>query len=100
MAGLESDFERSKVREPPSRQDAKAFELTAAEDFVARQIVDAAVAVHTTLGPGLLESVYEQCLTCKLGARGLSVERQVAVPVTYRQIRIDRGEQVTDCGNS
>ncbi len=47
--------------------------------------------VHRTLGPGLLESVYEQCLACELGVRGLSVQRQVAVPVLYRDIRINAG---------
>ncbi len=60
-------------------------------DSVARQIVDAAVTVHRYLGPGLLESVYEQCLASELGVRGLSVTRQVAVPVVYRDVRVDAG---------
>jgi GxxExxY protein len=60
-------------------------------DAVARQIVDSAFAVHRSLGPGLLESVYEQCLGCELTARGVVVERQVAVPVVYRNMRIDAG---------
>ena len=74
-----------------NRQGAKRIEPTDAENRIARQIVDAAFVVHRTLGPGLLESVYEQCLACELGVRGLSVERQVTAPVIYRNIRIDAG---------
>ncbi len=58
---------------------------------VATQIVDAALKVHSTLGPGLLESVYEACLVHELERRGLSVRRQVAVPITYEDLRIDAG---------
>jgi GxxExxY protein len=60
-------------------------------DSTARQIVDSAFAVHKTLGPGLLESVYEQCLGYELAVRQLAVERQVFVPVIYRDMRIDAG---------
>ncbi len=58
-------------------------------------VVDAAFAVHTTLGPGLLESVYEECLIIELIERGLVVESQVLLPINYkgrplkRQLRID-----------
>ncbi len=60
-------------------------------DAVARQIVDAAFKVHSTLGPGLLESVYEVCLAYELGKRGLKVERQVELPVRYDNIALDCG---------
>jgi GxxExxY protein len=60
-------------------------------DPVAREIVDAAFAVHTTLGPGLLESVYQQCLACELEAREIPLQRQVALPVRYQNIQIDAG---------
>lgn len=60
-------------------------------DEVARQIVDAAFAVHKALGPGLLESVYEVCLGHELNKRGLRVERQVLVPVVYDGMRLDAG---------
>ena len=53
--------------------------------------MDAAFAVHRELGPGLLESVYEHCLAQDLIRAGLHVDRQVAVPVTYRDERIDAG---------
>ena len=61
------------------------------ENGVARQIVDAAYRVHTTLGPGLLESVYEAALTYELEKRELHVSRQPAIPVVYEQVRIQTG---------
>jgi GxxExxY protein len=58
------------------------------------QVIGAAIEVHRTLGPGLLESVYEACLVWELGARGLPVERQVAVPVQYKGVALDCGYRV------
>ncbi len=60
-------------------------------DGIARQVVDSAHAVHRALGPGLLESVYEVCLLHELAKRGLKVNRQVAVPITYDHVRLDAG---------
>jgi GxxExxY protein len=77
--------------EPPRRKDAKAVEPSKEHDRLAHRIVDSAFAVHRALGPGLLESVYEQCLVCELASRGIPVQRQIAVPVVYRGIRIDFG---------
>ncbi|MGH8759426.1 MAG: GxxExxY protein, partial [Burkholderiales bacterium] len=56
-----------------------------------RTIVDAAFRVHTTLGPGLLESVYEQCLCHELRKRNVRFEAQVNLPVIYDDMRIDSG---------
>ena len=61
------------------------------ENEIAREIVDAAYKIHTTLGPGLLESVYETVLSAELRKRGLSVERQQAIPVVYEGERVDLG---------
>ena len=61
------------------------------ENRVAREIVDAACAVHVGLGPGLLESVYELALAYELGTRGLSVRRQVSIPVRYKGVRLEDG---------
>ena len=58
---------------------------------VATQIVDAAFSVHSTLGPGLLESVYEQCLAFELSERGLRFERQLVLPIKYKEHEIDSG---------
>ena len=54
-------------------------------------IVDAGLKVHRALGPGLLESVYEQCLAHELAGRGVAVQRQVTLPVMYDGLRIDAG---------
>ena len=54
-------------------------------------IVDAAYKVHTTLGPGLLESVYEAAMAYELRKRGLSVVRQVVIPVVYEEVRLEEG---------
>jgi GxxExxY protein len=58
-------------------------------DAVARQVVDAAIEVHRTLGPGLTEPVYEVCLCYELSKRGLSFVTQHPVPVIYKGIRLD-----------
>jgi GxxExxY protein len=63
------------------------------ENDVAKQIVDAAYRVHTSLGPGLLESAYEAVLAFELENRNLRVARQQAVPVLYHDIRIEIGFQ-------
>jgi GxxExxY protein len=61
------------------------------ENEISKQIVDAAFKIHTKLGPGLLESVYEAVLAYELGKRGLRVERQKGVPVVYEEVRLDEG---------
>lgn len=63
-------------------------------DQVTGSIVDAAMKVHTTLGPGLLESVYEKCLKHELIKRGLRVESQIWVPVIYDGVEIEGGYKI------
>ena len=58
------------------------------EDEVAKIIVDASYSIHTGLGPGLLESVYEACLCHELARRGIPFRRQVAVPIIYDGVRL------------
>jgi GxxExxY protein len=53
------------------------------------QIIGAAIEVHRVLGPGLLESAYEACMYYQLVTRGLSVERQKALPLVYGDVRLD-----------
>ena len=76
-----------------NRQDAKTprEERGGELDVLARVVVDAAFAVHTALGPGLLEGVYEVCLAHELTKRGVRVERQVALPVIYDGVKIEAG---------
>ena len=59
------------------------------ENEIAKQILDAAFLAHTKLGPGLLESVYEVIIAYELKKRGLTAERQKAMPIIYDDIRFD-----------
>ena len=59
------------------------------ENEVGRIVVDAAIAVHRALGPGLLETVYEVALSHELQQRGLEVERQVPIPIEYLGVKFD-----------
>ena len=61
---------------------------------ISGHVVDAAMRVHSALGPGLLESVYEMCLAYELRDRGLDVSQQVELPVTYRGVRIEVGYRI------
>ena len=61
------------------------------ENQIAKIVVNSAYAVHTALGPGLLETVYEIVLAHELRKQGLSVDRQVAIPIFYDGIRFDEG---------
>ncbi len=61
---------------------------------VSGEIIDSALAVHRTLGPGLLENVYEACLAYELTKRNLRVSRQVEVPVIYDGVRLDVGFRI------
>ena len=63
-------------------------------DLIGTQVVDPAFKVHTRLGPGLLESVYERCLKRELEKRGLRVRRQVTVPIEYDGEIIDDGLRI------
>jgi GxxExxY protein len=58
---------------------------------IARNIVHCAIKVHKTLGPGLLESVYQRCLAYELEKLGLEVALEVMLPVTYESVKIDMG---------
>ena len=58
---------------------------------ITEAIIGAAIEVHRLLGPGLLESTYEECLCHELSLRGLAFERQVALPVLYKGVKLDCG---------
>ena len=64
------------------------------ENELTREIIGAAIQVHRALGPGLLESVYEECLAYELAQRLIPFERQKAVPVTYRDVHLDCGFRI------
>ncbi|HVP48967.1 MAG TPA: GxxExxY protein [Bryobacteraceae bacterium] len=69
------------------RRDAE----TPREDKVTDKIIGAAIEIHRVLGPGLLESAYEECLCYELSQRQLPFRRQVALPVTYKGIKLACG---------
>lgn len=64
------------------------------ENQIATAILDAAFKIHRTLGPGLLESVYQATLEFELQNRGFGVARQVGLPVHYEEIKLDIGFRV------
>jgi GxxExxY protein len=61
------------------------------ENEIAKIVVDLCVKIHKTLGPGLLESVYEAALVYELKKLGIHVENQLGIPVTYDKINMDVG---------
>ena len=70
----------------------KSYEPIPAEtERIANAVVDAAMKVHRTLGPGLLESVYEACLCYELEQRGIPFKAQISLPVVYEDVRLDAG---------
>lgn len=61
------------------------------EEAISKRILDAAMKVHTALGSGLLESVYEACLEHELSKQGLDVKKQLPMPVRYEGVSLDIG---------
>src|SRR5665213_266027 len=61
---------------------------------ITREIIGAAIEVHKRLGPGLLESVYEECLLHELHIRNLKVDRQKGLPVVYKEVKRDCGHRL------
>jgi GxxExxY protein len=82
---------------PPRHKDTKASRLESREalpaalDQIGKAIVDSAFRVHSELGPGLLESIYESCLVHEIGKRGIPIKRQAAIPIVYDGVSFDGG---------
>jgi len=64
------------------------------DNEITHEIIGAAIEVHRLLGPGLLESAYEECLAKELALRKLSVERQKPVPVVYKDVKLECGYRI------
>jgi GxxExxY protein len=64
------------------------------DNHITGQIIDAAFKIHTRLGPGLFESVYEAVLAYELERRGLRLRKQQALPVVYEAVRLARGYRI------
>jgi len=65
--------------------------LPAEVEKVGKAVLDAAYKVHTALGPGLMETVYEACLAYEIQDSGLAVVTQPALPVIYHEVKVDAG---------
>ena len=61
------------------------------KDPLTRKVIGLAIEVHRRLGPGLLESAYEECLCWEMKQADLNVQRQVALPITYKDVKLDAG---------
>ena len=64
------------------------------ENELSELIIGAAIKVHKNLGPGLLESAYEECLYYELNKNGLSVEKQKPMPLTYDDVKLEVGYRI------
>ena len=64
------------------------------EDEISRIVFDSALKVHKTLGPGLLESSYEECLFYELKKTGLKVEKQKPLPLIYEEVKLEVGYRI------
>jgi len=70
---------------------SQLIELPRRTEELATELVDAAYSVHSELGPGLLESIYERCLCHELSLRGIEFEQQVVLPIAYKDLMIEGG---------
>ncbi len=66
----------------------------AQRDALTEKVIGLAIEVHRALGPGLLESVYEECLCFELRQAGISFRRQVPLPVLYKEVRLEIGYRI------
>ena len=64
------------------------------ENEISRVVFDCALKVHKSLGPGLLESAYEECLFYELKKSGLSVEKQKPLPLVYEEVKLEVGYRI------
>ena len=76
-----------KVNNISSKRESPINQLT-------EKVIGAAITVHKQLGPGLLESVYEECLAYELSLNNLFFQRQLAIPVSYKDVRLDCGFRI------
>jgi GxxExxY protein len=75
-------------------QKSRLIPLPSQTEEIAKAILDSAFQIHTTLGPGLLESVYEACLIHELKMRRIEVKSQISLPVIYKGMKVDSGFRI------
>lgn len=64
------------------------------KDKLTEKIIGAAIEVHKTLGPGLLESAYQECLFSELTSQGLYVQKEIPLPIIYKNLKLDHGYRI------
>ncbi len=64
------------------------------ENEISHTIIGCAIEVHKQLGPGLLESAYQECLYYELVNKGLKVEKEKALPIVYKEVKLDHGYRI------
>jgi GxxExxY protein len=79
------------TEETPSALKKQYDPIPARTEEVAKIILDGAFKVHSVLGPGLQESVYETCLVHELKSKCIQIQNQLTLPITYEGIRVDSG---------
>ena len=70
------------------------LELSEELNALSYKVIGLAIEVHRELGPGLLESAYQACLYYELKKAGLKVEREISLPITYKEIKLDQGYRI------
>jgi GxxExxY protein len=88
------DEERRTRREIRTVIESHSVEGRDRADFLSHEILGAAIEVHRVLGPGLLESAYEECLCHELSIRGIPFQRQFELPVEYKGLLLDCGYRI------
>ena len=68
--------------------------ITQEQEYIAKKVLDCSFAVHSALGPGLLESAYQKCLLYELQQAGLFVEEEKPVPLIYKGVHLDCGYRI------
>jgi GxxExxY protein len=75
-------------------EKSKTARFEVADNRLTDKIIGAAIEVHRTLGPGLLESAYQECMCFELSQLGLEFQRQVELPVRYKGVNLDCGYRI------
>lgn len=80
------------IEQLSSRKDREEDARDSAQNpKISEQILDCCIKIHRTLGPGLLESVYQNCLSYELGKRGISSQKEVILPIQYEDLNFESG---------
>lgn len=70
------------------------LELSEELNALSYKVIGLAIEVHRTLGPGLLESAYQACLIYELQKAGLKIEKEIPLPINYKQIKLEQGYRI------